>query len=95
MRTTLDIDDDILQAAKELARTEKKSAGQVISELARRGLTQSGPCPGFAEEAAPPLRTENGWLQLPNRDGVVVTKELVDRLIEEADLEDAGLGKGE
>ncbi len=41
MRTTLDIDDDILQAAKELARAEKKTAGQVLSELARRGLTQS------------------------------------------------------
>ena len=40
MRTTLDIDDDILQAAKELARAEKKTAGQVLSELARKGLTQ-------------------------------------------------------
>ena len=38
MRTTLDIDDDILQAAKELARAEKKTAGQVLSELARKGL---------------------------------------------------------
>jgi hypothetical protein len=38
---------------------------------------------------------ENGWYQLPNREGVVVTKELVDRLIEEADLEDGGIRKGE
>ena len=28
MRTTLDIDDDVLQAAKELARSEKKTAGK-------------------------------------------------------------------
>lgn len=95
MRTTLDIDNDILEAVKELARAEKKTAGQVLSELARRGLTQASPFPGFAEEAAPPLVMENGWLQLPNREGVIVTKELVDRLIEEADLEDAGISKGE
>jgi hypothetical protein len=38
VRTTLKID-DILQAAKELARAEKKTAGQVLSELARKGLT--------------------------------------------------------
>ena len=46
MRTTLDIDDDILSAAKELARAEGKTAGQVISDLARKGLTQ--PAAGFA-----------------------------------------------
>lgn len=38
MRTTLDIEDDVLQAAKELARQEGGTAGQVISALARRGL---------------------------------------------------------
>ena len=37
MRTTLDIDDDVLQAAKELAQYESKTAGQVLSDLARRG----------------------------------------------------------
>jgi hypothetical protein len=63
--------------------------------MARRGLTQASPFPGFAEEAAPPLVIENGWFQLPNREGVIVTKELVDRLIEEADLEDVGIRKGE
>jgi len=51
MRTTLDIDDDILQAAKELARLERKTAGQVLSELARKGLTQA-PAMGLSEEAA-------------------------------------------
>ena len=38
MRTTLDIDDDVLQAAKELAEREGGTAGRVISALARRGL---------------------------------------------------------
>lgn len=42
MRTTLDLDDDILQAAKELAHSRGTTAGRVISDLARRGLAQSG-----------------------------------------------------
>ena len=33
MRTTLDIDDDLLAAAKELARRERTTAGEVISRL--------------------------------------------------------------
>jgi len=39
MRTTLDIDDDVVVAARELAADERRSLGAVISELARRGLT--------------------------------------------------------
>ena len=38
MRTTLDIDDDVLQAAKELADTRRKTAGKIISDLARQAL---------------------------------------------------------
>ena len=38
MRTTLDIEDDVLQAAKELSRRDGGTAGQIISTLARRGL---------------------------------------------------------
>jgi hypothetical protein len=38
MRTTLDIDDDVLQAAKELAAAHGRTAGQMLSELARRAL---------------------------------------------------------
>jgi hypothetical protein len=39
MRTTLDIDDDVLQAAKELAESRRSTTGKVLSELARKGLT--------------------------------------------------------
>ena len=39
MRTTLDIDDDVLQAAKELGALHGKTAGQMVSELARRALS--------------------------------------------------------
>jgi hypothetical protein len=41
VRTTLDIDDAILAAAKEIAGANKSSAGAVISELARKGLSIS------------------------------------------------------
>jgi hypothetical protein len=39
VRTTLNLDDDVLAAARELAAGERRSLGSVISELARRGLT--------------------------------------------------------
>jgi hypothetical protein len=39
MRTTLDIDADVLQAAKELAEVRGTTAGRVLSELARKALT--------------------------------------------------------
>lgn len=38
MRTTLDLDDDILEVAKQLAQQRGQTAGQIISELARRAL---------------------------------------------------------
>ena len=38
MRTTLTLDDDVLRAAKSIARTEGKSLGAVISEWIRRAL---------------------------------------------------------
>ena len=38
MRTTLQIEDDVVQAARRLAKTENKTLGRVISELARKGL---------------------------------------------------------
>lgn len=78
MRTTLDIADDVLFAARELARKEKKTAGQVLSELARRGLQAAGP------QADPENEGEEffGFRPLPHR-GVIVTNELIDRLLED------------
>lgn len=43
MRTTLDIDDDVLAAAKELAQLNGKTAGQTVSDLLRRALSGSDP----------------------------------------------------
>jgi hypothetical protein len=39
MRTTLIIDDDLLLAAKSLARERSVSVGRVLSDWARRGLS--------------------------------------------------------
>jgi hypothetical protein len=41
MRTTLDLDDAVLAAAKELAAARNSSTGAVISDLARKGLSLS------------------------------------------------------
>ena len=77
MRTTLDIGDDVLAAAKERARRERKTAGEVITELARAGLNGSAPAPGSKEPKA-----VYGFKPLPKR-GVVITNELIDKLRED------------
>lgn len=41
MRTTLDVDDDVLQAAKEIAANRGTTAGRVLSDLARKALAPS------------------------------------------------------
>lgn len=74
MRTTLAIDDDVLAAAKELAATERKSVGEVISALARSALH-----PGASRH-----RTRNGVPLLPVRPGAQrVTSQLIRQLQEE------------
>ena len=75
MRTTLDIDDDVLRAVKDLARRERKTSGQVISELARQALT--GSALGTAREPKP----LHGFCPFPKRGGLV-TNALIDRLRE-------------
>jgi hypothetical protein len=76
MRTTLDIDDDVLQAARELARRERKTAGRVLSELARRGLTEASSKKATAKEVFLGFRPFT-------RRGTIVTNEMIDRLREE------------
>lgn len=80
MRTTLDIDDDVLGAAKEIGRRERRTAGAVISDLARRALTQAVVAPA---KGARQQKASHGFAPLPAR-GVVVTDELVNRLRESA-----------
>jgi hypothetical protein len=74
MRTTLDIADDVLQAAKERATRERKTLGEIISELARRALT-AAPEPLPVKEP----KTVYGLKPFARRGGIV-TNELIDKL---------------
>jgi hypothetical protein len=75
MRTTLDIEDDVLLAAKEMARREHLSAGQVISRLARRALTsRTGDSPSAPTTVA-------GFRPLP-RHGALTSDDQVNALRE-------------
>jgi hypothetical protein len=74
MRTTLDIDDDVLEAAKERARREHKTAGQVVSALLRQALTTPAPPRVVREPAA-----VYGFRPFPAGD-TVVTNGLIDDL---------------
>lgn len=62
MRTTLDIDPDVLETAKEIARKEKTTAGKVISDLARRGFYREASVVAESPEA---YEERNGVPVLP------------------------------
>jgi hypothetical protein len=72
VRTTLEIDDDVLAAARELAALERRSLGSVISELARRGLT---PAQVFFDASLPVIRLPAG--------SPPITPEMVRRALDE------------
>jgi hypothetical protein len=74
MRTTLDIDDDVLAAAKELSRRQSVSAGKMLSQLARLAL--AGDVPASAGRARGGVA---GFRPIASR-GVPVTSKLVDSL---------------
>ncbi len=74
MRTTLDIDEDVLLAARDLADRRGSSLGRAVSDLARQGLRRSEPA-----------HVRNGLPLFPVQPGAaVVTMELVNRLRDEA-----------
>ena len=74
MRTTLDIEEDILLAAKEIARHRGLTIGQVLSDLARKSLARKFP-----------VSKQHGLPQFPIQPNAgVVTLELVNRLRDEA-----------
>ena len=79
MRTTLDIDDDVLQAAKELGKRRNETAGKVISSLARQALTSPEAPAGLGREP----EEFYGFRPLPKAPGKIVTNALIDRLREE------------
>ena len=71
VRTTLNIDDDVLQVARELAANRGTSAGRVLSDLARQAL-----------EPEEPAQVRNGVPLMPRRPkgSERPTMELVNRL---------------
>jgi hypothetical protein len=79
MRTTLDIEDDVLQAAKEIAQKDGSTAGKVISQLARKGLIY----PSSTKRTV--VKYRNGIPLFPSR-GEIITLEHVQNLIEEEDV---------
>ncbi|WP_436700749.1 DUF2191 domain-containing protein [Nocardioides sp. BYT-33-1] len=72
MRTTLDLDDDVVAAARELAGAQRRSLGAVVSELARRGLT---PAKVDADGELPVIRVPAGTAP--------ITPEMVRRALDE------------
>ena len=73
VRTTLDLDDDLLAAAKPLARQQGVSLGQFISNLARLSLA-----------ATAPAKIRNGITLLTPKPGAPrADRELVNRLRDE------------
>ena len=73
MRTTIDIDDDVLQAVREIAAREGISMGKALSVLARQTLTS----PAVTD-------VRNGVPLFPSKDNAgIITLELVNRLRDE------------
>ena len=73
MRTTINLDEDVLRAAKDLAEERAQSLGSVLSDLARRGLRP--------RKAAVAVR--NGVPILPRKPGAKpVTAKAVKDLLE-------------
>jgi hypothetical protein len=76
MRTTLDIDQDVLAAVKVLARRRHLSAGKVVSNLLRQALT--GKDLGLAGTGTGQAGV-GGFRPFPPR-GAIITDELIDAL---------------
>jgi hypothetical protein len=74
MRTTLDIEDDVLAAAKELARRQGVSAGQVVSRLLRSALS------GDTRARPSGVAVVAGFRPFAASDQRLVSNELIDQL---------------
>ena len=74
MRTTVDLDEDVLKAVKEISRLHHHSLGRVLSDLARRGLQPSN-APMIEERHGVPV-----LVHFPNP--MPVTPELVRELLD-------------
>lgn len=76
MRTTIDIDDDVLAAARELARSQNVSAGRIVSKLVREALAGRQPRERPDDTASGRV---GGFRPFPAR-GAIVTNDQVNDL---------------
>lgn len=74
MRTTVDIEDDVMAAVRSLAQAQNRSFGAVLSDLARRGLAPR-PDALADDDLFPRFRTRPG--------AVPITPEMVDAALDE------------
>jgi hypothetical protein len=86
VRTTIDLADDILFMAKDFARRDKKTLGQVISDWSRIALKASTSSPSTPPATAQQSDTNQklwslGLRTLPKRGGVV-TNQMIDQIRE-------------
>jgi len=77
MQATLELDADVLAAAEEISVRTHRSAGKVLSDLARKALTMTKP----SNQASTVL---NGFEVIP-AEGRIVTDEMVKQLMEESE----------
>jgi len=78
MRTTLDIEDEVLNAVRDIAHRQRRTVGAVISELVLRALTQ----PRLEQRAVAEPKPFFGFRPLA-AEGRVVSNETVERLRDE------------
>ena len=73
MRTTLDIEEDVLLAIKELSRQQNLGIGKIVSRLVRVALT------GQIQTDSKDLHSVTGFRPFPSR-GRLATNAIVDAL---------------
>jgi hypothetical protein len=84
MRTTIDLDDELLRTAKGIAQVRGQTLSKVISELAWNGLRPDAAGGG----------TRNGFPVLPSRPGKLpVTPEHVAEMLDREDIDVAEAGR--
>lgn len=81
MRTTLNIEDSVLNAVKDLARRQGKTVGEVISILARQALLQgAGEPAGMKSVPVSDTPGSYGFRPLPTDRAPLVSNAVIDKL---------------
>lgn len=76
MRTTIDLEDDVLAAAREIARMQNVAIGRVISRLMREALSGNSTASKSSEAET---KTVAGFRPFASR-GVILTNDIVNEL---------------